>query len=172
MAVVAPSKRRLVKRAKVKELNMMPVMNLFLVLIPALLTMWVSVHLAMVYLNLNAGAGSGGGAGGGGGDNKKEDVLKVGLFGTYFEVQDGETATPVQIPALDTSAQPVVYDYKKLDEMVHQLKVNHPNVKNINVAPTDDVTYDTLIKAIDICKFNGFPNIVYLANRTNVFQVQ
>ena len=56
-----PSKNRSASDSEPREPNLIPIMNLFIVVIPMLMTIMVSVHLAMIEITLPT---SGGGAAG------------------------------------------------------------------------------------------------------------
>ena len=52
-----PSSRRRLSREET-DLNLIPIMNLFIVIVPMLITMWVSVQMAMLAIDISSGTAS------------------------------------------------------------------------------------------------------------------
>ena len=161
MASFSPSGQRSLKSKKTKEPNLIPIMNLFLVLIPALMTMMVSVHLAMIGINYSSSAKSGET-----GDTENKDVPKstqLRILDTRFEIHvDGED--PIVIVA-DSTGAVVVYDFFELDKKLKEVKTTHEDQNTIFVMTDRNVLFDTLMKSIDSCKINNFANVKYVSLR-------
>ncbi len=156
-----PSKSRKISKKEPKEPNLIPIMNLFIVVIPMLMTMMVSVHLAMLEITLPVPEG-----GGGGQENteQKEEPPKeivLGLFPNKFEINIEDDEDVIQIPVLDDSTVPALYNYTELNTKMAEVKKEHQNQETVKIIPDPKVKYDTLLRAVDICKSNGFPKITY-----------
>ncbi len=163
-----PSKNRSESQHEPREPNLIPIMNLFIVLIPMLMTIMVSVHLAMIEITLPTSS-SGGGAGSG--EEQVEDiprVLTLALFLDRFEIKVEGVEKVVEIPQL----APGKYDYATLDMNLAQLDEDNPNQGTMEILPDPDVAFDTLLRSIDLCKTNNFPNIKYLTASTKYYQAK
>jgi biopolymer transport protein ExbD len=159
MRSFAPSQRRRTSSYEEKNPNLIPIMNLFLVLIPMLMTMMVSIHLAMLGINYSAGSASTEGEEKG---KKESKTISLKIMMDSFDIIIGE-AEPFKIPVLDKSGNKVLYDYTKLDEQIIKIKENDPAQNTIVVMTDPDVLFDALLRVIDICKYNGFPNVKYIS---------
>ncbi len=173
-----PSANRNLRERETRDLNLIPIMNLFLVLIPALLVMWVSVQLAMLAIDIGASAAAGAGeTAGAAGEDKPEDNIQVLLSPTFCELriikanQKGKQQKPMRIVALDSLSVPIKYNFKKLDLELAKLKKRYPDKSDIELIPANELKYNYLLKTIDICKFNGFEFIKYSAAVKRVYQV-
>jgi biopolymer transport protein ExbD len=170
---LAPSKSRNLLKKPPKEPNLIPIMNLFIVIIPMLMTIMVSVHLAMIEINLPTDVG-----GGGGDEEQLEEpeelpaVITLALYPDRFEIKVEDEKDVNKIPALDTTTIPAIYDFAALDELMSTLKEDHEKQETIELLPDNAVKFDTLLRSIDICKSNGFSNIKYLTASTKYFKQQ
>ena len=163
-----PSKNRSESQHEPREPNLIPIMNLFIVLLPMLMTIMVSVHLAMIEITLPTSS-SGGGAGSG--EEQVKDiprVLTLALFLDRFEIKVEGVEKVVTIPQL----APGKYDYSTLDMNLAQLDADNPKQGTMEILPDPDVSFDTLLRSIDLCKSNNFPNIKYLTASTKYYQAK
>jgi biopolymer transport protein ExbD len=162
-----PSKNRSESQHEPREPNLIPIMNLFIVVIPMLMTIMVSVHLAMIEITLPSSSGGGAGTG----EEQVEDiprVLTLALFLDRFEIKVEGVEQVVAIPQL----APGKYDYSTLDMNLAQLDADNPNQGTMEILPDPDVSFDTLLRSIDLCKSNNFPNIKYLTASTKYYQAK
>ncbi len=165
-----PSKNRSRSQNEVREPNLIPIMNLFIVIIPMLMTIMVTVHLAMIEITLPTESA----AGGGGGDDAQEQledlpkVITLALLPDRFEIMVEGIDDIISIPQLSTGT----YDYFTLDENIARLKENNENQGTIDLLPDPTVKFDTLLRSIDICKSNNFPNIKYLTSLTKYYKAK
>ncbi len=164
----SPSKGRNTKMSGMDPLDMTPIMNLFIVLIPMLLTMLVTVQLSYISLNLTGNSGGGGGGTGAGSSGEKIKVVKVVLYNNRFVIEE-EGSGSITIPTSVVNGQKK-YDFIALDEAITSLKNRNPNLFNIKVVPYPDVTYETLVRSIDVCKIDGFPNVTYSTPETRFYE--
>ncbi|MCB5253548.1 MAG: biopolymer transporter ExbD [Candidatus Cloacimonadaceae bacterium] len=173
MAVYRPSQARQQKsQTAPEEPNLVPIMNLFVTIIPFLMLLVVVSQVALVALNFSSegGPGASGEGGGGGGEADKQieihlmlrDKPDAGLF-QGMEIRDID-GTKHKLPALGESH----YDFPGLNSLLIDLKADHADTNEIAVIVHPEVVYDTLIRTIDLCKQNGFPTVHY-KNPKNVY---
>lgn len=163
-----PSQRRTKSQRETREPNLIPIMNLFIVVIPMLMTIMVSVHLAMIEITLPTPA-----AGEGSGEEAEQieeppKVITLALFPDRFEIKVEGEKKVIEIPQLS----PGRYDFVTLDKNITELKEEHPNQGTIEMLPDPNVKFDTLLRSIDICKSNNFPNIKYLTAATKYYRAK
>jgi len=164
MAVYRPSEARQQKgQTAPEEPNLVPIMNLFVTIIPFLMLMIVLSQVAMVALNFESSGVTGGGTeGGGGGDS--EQLLEIRLYASEhetglfpgFEIRDIDKSV-TKLPKLGEA-----YDFASLQQSLVQLKNKYPDQSSMAVVVYPDVMYDTLIRTIDLCKQNGFVTVKYM----------
>jgi hypothetical protein len=168
--------------------NLIPIMNLFLTIIPFLILMMVISQVALVAFNFSNGAAGGEGSAGGGLANRELQEVTVIIMATEdstrttfpgFEVRvnpASPNASPDSIGLFVVTAnngtQNAFYDYRRLDQTLKSIKLEHPDLQDITVAAYDNVLYETLMKTIDICKSNQFPNVQYKSPQTRYFGVE
>lgn len=163
-----PSKNRSRSQNEPREPNLIPIMNLFIVIIPMLMTIMVTVHLAMIEITLpTEGAGNGG-------DDSQEQVediprvITLALLPDRFEIMVEGIEDIISIPQLSAGT----YDYFTLDRNIAHLKNANEKQGTIDILPDPSVKFDTLLRSIDICKSNNFPNIKYLTSSTKFYKAK
>lgn len=160
---IGVSKRRTKKSPTLQDLNLIPIMNLFITIIPMLLMITVTVHMALLSLNLMA-SGTAGGAGEGEGTGADEDrikEIKIVLYTDKIEIREEGIADPIIIPTIELEDGSIRHNYFALDEAITEIKSRNEDVHEIRITPYPDVYYGTLIRAIDISKLRGFPEVKY-----------
>ncbi len=171
MAVYRPSQARQQKgQTAPKEPNLIPIMNLFLTIIPFLLLMVTISQVALVALNFSSD-GSGGGAGDGdGGSADKAKQIEIHLMLTDNEALSLFPGMEIRDPDADIVRLPWirenVYDFSGLNAQLIKLKERHEETEEISIIAHNDVIYDTLIRTIDLCKENGFSTVHYKSPRS------
>ncbi len=163
----APSKSRRLSKKEPKDLNLIPIMNLFIVIIPMLMTIMVSVHLAMIEITLPK--------------TTTQKIIEesevepppriiLAIFPDRFELVAGEEEllTINKIMTFDVES----YDYVKLDSEIAKLKERYDDQNTVDILPDPKVQFDTLLRSIDICKDNKFPNIKYLTSAKKYFKAK
>ena len=167
-----PSKARKLEMEEMKELNLVPIMNLFIVVIPMLLLITVTVQMAMLQITLpSASKGDGSGSEQ---DGEKEKL--VALFDTGFKIiTPGGEVEDIDIPIRSEGIAPddvmARYNFSQLNEEL--LKINPPEDKqwrSIGVMPNPDTRYDLLLLVIDLCKKNHL-EVTYKEFRSEYFRV-
>lgn len=133
------------------DLDLTPVMNIFLILIPFLLLTAVFVKIAVLELSLpnleRAGAAVQ--------QQEKKSVVLNFLFikETGFEVKSPELKFA---PIAKTGSD---YDWAALTAQLSQAKAKHPDSEDIIIAPANSIKYETIISVMDHCRESGFSNI-------------
>jgi len=166
-----PSKNRSSSQYEPREPNLIPIMNLFIVIIPMLMTIMVTVHLAMIEITLPTQSAGGGGGGDEDSQEQLEDIPKVitlALLPDRFEVKVEGIEDIITIPQTSVGT----YDYFELDQTISRLKESNENQGTIELLPDPTVKFDTLLRSIDICKSNNFPNIKYLTSSTKLYKAK
>ncbi len=151
-----PSDSRKGGKWETKELNLIPIMNLFIVVIPMLLTIIVMTHMAMIEISLPTQAGAG--------EGQDEDQTEVKAKLLAITPEGFELFTPggeedgLNLPILNPNATDAIqkYDFYRLDQEIANLRKEHESLKNIGIMPDPRVTFEALLTTIDIAKSNGF----------------
>jgi len=134
-----------------EEVNIIPVMNIFLLLIPFLLLTAVFVKIAVLDLSLPT-------LGRGGQrmlEPQKDLVLVIlAIKETGFQVKSpGFKFDPID-RRMDGD-----YNYDLLGVQLNEIKVKHGSAEDIIISPEGNIKYDIIIKAMDNCRDKGFPNV-------------
>ncbi len=164
MAYRPSSVRNQKSQAAPSEPDMVPVMNLFLTIIPFLMLFVVLSNIALISLNLSAGGGEGGGDGGGGEGGSDIPKIQVIIYRNAVSDPSEEFAFEIREPKLPKRVIPALngrYDYVALDAALKEIKARRPELGDINVVPHDEVLFETLLQTIDLCKKNNFPFVHY-----------
>lgn len=136
---------------KDSDVNIIPVMNIFLLLIPFLLLTAAFVRLAIVELSLPS----------------------LGKSRMQQEQQDTKTLVLVILVVKETGFQlkspgfkfdPAdkindKYNYALIVQQLTQIKQQHPKAEDIIISPEAKVKYDIIIQVMDHCRDIGFPNV-------------
>lgn len=167
MSVVKPSDRRQQKgQTAPQEPNLVPIMNLFLTIIPFVLMLVVVSQVALVALNFSQGEGGGGGPGAGGGGEDKVEKIEVHVMGQEFAKNNQFLGMEIREPGLGTKRIPAIngnYDYQAFDKSAKDIRTRKPNQTEITVVMYPDVLFADLMHTIDICKSNGLTQVNYKA---------
>ena len=133
------------------DVNIIPVMNIFLLLIPFLLLTAEFVHLAIIELSLpslNKG------------QSQQLQERSQNLVLIILAVKEGG----FQLKAQGFKFDPLnkinnKYDYQNLVEQLKQIKQQHPYAEDIFISAENNVKYDIVVKVMDRCREIGFPNV-------------
>ncbi len=158
-----PSRSRSRSLRETRSPNLIPIMNLFIVIIPMLMTIMISVRLAMIEITLPAQ---------GSGEQEEPAVspstLTLVLYPDRFEIKVEKREGVIKIPQNSSG----LYDYVSLDQEIYSLKQRFPDQQTVEILPDPNVKFDTLLRSIDICKSNSFPNIKYLTTQTKFYKAK
>ena len=159
-----PSQKRQQKRQTVpEEPNLVPIMNLFLTIIPFILMLVVISQVALVALNFSDSGGPGGGSGGGGGKGDK-DKVEIHIMGPGFAQTDNFLGMEIREPGKAPKRISAInqnYDYQALDTAIKEIRTRNAELLDITVLVYPDVIYGDLMRTIDLCKTNGFTQVHY-----------
>ena len=131
------------------DLDVTPVMNLFMVLIPFLVSMAVFTHIAVIDFSLppaqtEDGANS---------EESKELDISIVITAEGFRiVGTGKKLDQVQ----KVYGQ---YQFEQLRVLLKAIKFQYPSQKSVVLVMESDVLYDDIIKFMDICRESQFPDI-------------
>ena len=156
-----------------QEPNLVPIMNLFLTIIPMLMMMVVISQIALLALNFSQGeSGVSYGQGGGGGGAKTEKV-EIHILGEQY-AQENNTTLGMEIrepgfKPMTISAINGYYDYVTLNKTLQEIRSRKGTLSDITVLVHPDVLYGDLMKTIDICKVNGFTQVHYTATKVEYY---
>ncbi|HNT66584.1 MAG TPA: biopolymer transporter ExbD [bacterium] len=133
------------------DLDLTPVMNIFLILIPFLLLTAVFVKIAVLELSLPNLERQGAVAQ----QQERKTVVLNFLFikETGFEVRSPD----LKLPAIPKTAEG--YDWSTLSDQLKAAKSKYPDSEDIIIAPVNSITYETIISVMDRCRESGFTNI-------------
>jgi|Deesub1362B_J571_1020462.scaffolds.fasta_scaffold11992_3 biopolymer transport protein ExbD len=131
------------------EVNIIPVMNIFVILIPFLLLTATFVRIAIIDLALPSLEK---------GTQLSEEELKnltllvVSIKPEGFEVKTSEKTYPI-IPVRNGQ-----YDYSALQRRLKEVKKKYPELEDVVISPASAIQYKIIIKVLDYCREAGFPN--------------
>jgi biopolymer transport protein ExbD len=149
------------------ELNMIPIMNIFLVIIPFLLTSISFYHIKAISTSVPAMADSSQ-------QLMKSEKIKLTVIVELRQSDMRLSATSEEIDPqalekfeeLISLSQKGVYPLNKLNEYLQSIKLRHPASDTLILIPDEAVKYESIIQAMDAArKFNStstslFPNVV------------
>lgn len=141
------------KRRGGDDLEMTPIMNLFLILVPFLLVAAEFVNIAVLDMSLpqlNTSANV---------SQTPVELPKQSVLST-LEIDDAE----MQLNSPTFSFPPIKktgasYDYNLLKSQLTEIKQKFPEAADMVIAPEDQIKYDIVIQVMDRCREQGFPNI-------------
>lgn len=132
------------------DLNITPIMNIFLILVPFLLLTAVFVRIAVLEFSLPSTDPQAREA-----TTEPKDVVVtiLAINEDGFELKtEGMT-----IPFIE--AREDTFDFQTLVARLREVKERHADTENIIIAPQASIKYDIIIKVMDRCRENGFSNI-------------
>jgi len=147
-----PATKR-VKKSTSREIEMVdldvtPVMNLFMVLIPFLVSMAVFTHIAAIEFSLPPAQTDGGDA-----LESKELDISIVVTATGFRI----VGTGKKLDLVPTVRG--TYQFDELRSLLKAIKFEYPSQKSVVLVMDANVVYDDIIKFMDICRESQFPDI-------------
>lgn len=130
------------------ELDVTPVMNLFMVLIPFLVSMAVFTHLAVLDFSLPPAQD----AEGGGGESKELDISIVVTQQGFRIVGTGRI---LDLVPMEQGA----YQFDQLRLLLTAIKYEYPSQNSVVLVLDPDVLYDDIVTFMDVCRESQFPDI-------------
>lgn len=133
------------------DLDITPMMNIFMILIPFLVSMAVFTQIAVVEFSLppSQTPGSAGGAD----EATKELDISVVITPTGFQIV-GTGKKLDMLPKVQGE-----YQYAQLRALLKAIKFQYPSQKSVVLVFDGNVLYDDIIKFMDICRESQFPDI-------------
>ena len=131
------------------NLNITPVMNIFLILVPSLLLTAVFVKLSILEFSLPTSTQAGEAPKPQ--NNPVVTILAISEKG--FELK----TKGMKIPFIEKKKDN--FDFQTLVEKLQKIKEMHVQTEDIILAPQVSIKYGTIIKVMDRCRENGFLNI-------------
>ncbi len=130
------------------DLDMTPVMNLFMVLIPFLMSMAVFTHIAVIEFSLPPAQGSGGET-----EQIKELDISIVVTNAGFRIVGTGKKLDI-IPKIRGK-----YQMKKLRALLKAVKFQYPSQNSVVLVFEGNILYDDIIKFMDVCRESQFPDI-------------
>jgi len=134
-----------------EDLDVTPVMNIFIILIPFLVSMSAFIQLSIIELSLPKGVSEGEGSGGA--DNNEQLELTLAITDMGFRISGTGQVLPV-IPKIENQ-----YDFHTLSQHLAAIKSKYAKQDDITLAIESQILYDIIIKVMDRCRENGLGNI-------------
>lgn len=164
---------RLSRTSDGQSLNLIPMLNLFLVLIPMLITMVVTVKLTIMQLNLPSPdkTSSAQKQKKSMKEREKRDDLIVVLTNeknilvlgypedissnNIIRLGKGKNAqSAIRIPRTNKK-----FSFDMLNRYIVRIRENYPDWTKVRFGSDDDVQYGDIISAMDLCRRNGLSDI-------------
>ncbi|MBN2011578.1 biopolymer transporter ExbD [candidate division KSB1 bacterium] len=139
------------KKREESDVNIIPVMNIFLLLIPFLLLTAAFVQIAILDLSLPSLSK--------GGQQKQQDDQKQ-LTLVILAVK--ETGFQLKSPGFKFDPINKIenrFDFNTLATQLRDVKLKNETAEDIIVSPEENIKYDIIIKVMDQCRESGFPNV-------------
>lgn len=154
-----PSKRKdkaLSSLLEAEDIDVTPLMNMMVILIPFLITMAVFTELTAINFSLPPAMSDAGGAGDGQpppGQNDKLDISLAITANGLTLAGTGQVLPP--IPKLSDGK----YDWEALNRALRAIKMQYPNQSEIVLLIEQEIYYEDIVKAMDICRGAEFRDI-------------
>jgi biopolymer transport protein ExbD len=142
------AKKATAREVEMIDLDVTPVMNLFMVLIPFLVSMAVFTHIAAIDFSLPPAQTEEGAVE----DSKELDISIIVTSSGFRIVGTGKKLD--LIPRLQGQ-----YQFEKLRVLLKAIKFEYPSQKSVVLVLEADILYNDIIKFMDICRESQFPDI-------------
>jgi len=137
-----------------EDLQMTPIMNVFLILVPFLLLTASFIKLAVLEMSLPSLSQSSSSSVMQASEEKKPLVLNMlAVRQNGFELKSPTFTFPF------IEKKGLQYDFEQLQTSLRQIKDKFPDSEDMVIQPEDVIKYDDVIKVMDRCRDSGFPNI-------------
>lgn len=147
------------KNSKSVELVMIPVLNVFLILIPFLLITAEFLHTAIIDISLpSQSRGRKSVASATVQTSPREQILILSIAPQGFYLLMGEKLIKI-IP------KGKEYYYEQLGEILQKVKKLFPDQQSIIIEADDSIVYDHIIHTMDQCRSCGLTNISLSASK-------
>lgn len=135
--------------ADVHDLDVTPVMNVFIILIPFLVSMAVFTNLSILEFSLppNVGASMNNS------QEKPKPKLTVRVGNDYFGIVLGDTLYD------SLSVNNGSFPFTELEERLRSRKQALMATDDIVIASLDEMAFKNVVKVMDVCRNAGFKNV-------------
>ena len=133
------------------ELDVTPVMNLFMVLIPFLVSMAVFTHLAVIDFSLPPAHIEGEGEQSA--QEEKELDISIVVTSRGFTIVGTGNVLDL-VPRVQGE-----YQFDQLRALLQAIKFQYPSQTSLILVLEEDVMYNDIIKFMDVCRESQFPDI-------------
>ncbi|MGA1874358.1 MAG: ExbD/TolR family protein [bacterium] len=140
------------------EIFLSPVLNIFIILIPLLLTTAVFIQTSAIDLFLPSASRLKNPSPEAQPNVSKEKILILAIAPQGFYLILGDKLLKL-IPKKND------YEYGQLEEVLQKVRDNLPGQQSIIIEADDDVIYDDIIHTIDRCQACGLTNISLSASK-------
>lgn len=132
------------------DVNITPVMNLFLVLVPFLLLTTEFVRIAVLELALPSQNQT---------ETRDDRPQRPPILILLAIDEDGiEIKAPnMQLPKIVANGKE--QQFAQLEEQLRAIKARYQETEEITIQPVETILYETIVHIMDRCRDNGFPNI-------------
>jgi biopolymer transport protein ExbD len=131
------------------DLDVTPIMNLFMVLIPFLVSMAVFTHLAVIDFSLPPAQAEG--------EAQTEDTKELDI--SIIITPEGFRIVGTGKKLEQVPKQRGAYHYDQLRVLLKAIKFQYPSQKSVVLVLDGNVLYDDVVKFMDICRESQFPEI-------------
>ena len=136
------------------DLQMTPIMNVFLILVPFLLLTASFVKIAILEMSLPSLSQNTSSQVSQSTPEQKPLVLNMlAIRPNGFELKSPTFNFPFIVKKGEQ------YDFEQLQVNLRQIKDKFPEAEDVVIQPEDAIKYDIVIKVMDRCRESGFPNI-------------
>jgi biopolymer transport protein ExbD len=132
------------------DLDITPMMNIFMILIPFLVSMAVFTQIAVVEFSLPPALSSGAS---GADEPTKELDISVVVTSTGFQIV-GTGRKLDMMPKVQGE-----YQFDQLRALLKAIKFQYPSQKSVVLVFDGEVLYDDIVKFMDICRESQFPDV-------------
>ncbi len=139
------------RRIEDSEINITPIMNVFVILIPFLLLSASFVKIAIIDFSLPSAEQAANSAVNPA-DLKGLTVLVVTIKDKGFEVKTSQKKLPF-VPKVNGK-----FDFKTLGIRLKAVKKKYPKLEDVIITPGESIRYETIVHVMDTCREAGFPN--------------
>lgn len=130
------------------ELDVTPVMNLFMVLIPFLVSMAVFTQISIIDFSLPPAAEAGEAQ-----KESKELDISIVVSSKGFRIVG--TGKKMDLVPRDEHG----YAFERLRVLLKAIKFQYPSQKSVILVLEPDILYDDIVKFMDVCRESQFPDI-------------
>ena len=144
------------------DLNVMPLMNLFIVLIPLLLLSAVFIEISVIEMNQSSSDEPPPQ------ENREKLELAINISGDAYVVSgngiSSQTITRKPGTVMGSAADEAFW--RQLSKALHQVTASHPDNQTVQIVAQESTLYEEIVKVMDVSREAGLP-IAALVGRRN-----